>query len=166
MLASPSALGLCFICSCLALHWATVSVLPCQPIPSYRANRGGPLCGCPAVWEGNASSFLHGPVSAFTSAQPRGRVALTSRVRWPSPRPSKERNANPKQPWPLTASKSDWEQLSTWYFPDRTLQLIFPHWVWQSCKDLEPKEFISSVVHYASGSACLGSPSWIPPGTP
>lgn len=153
MPASLSALGRCFICSCLALHWATVSSLPCQPIPSCMANREGPLCGCPAVWREMLPVSSTAPCLPLPQHSPGSGWHGLSRVRWPSPRPSKERNANPKQPWPLTASKSDWDQLSTWYFPDRILQLIFPHWVWQGCKDLEPKEFSRPVAHYASGSA-------------
>lgn len=59
--------------------------LPAQPILHGQQRR-------PFVWlscsvGGGASGFLLSPSPAFTSAQPRGRVALPSRVCRPSPRP-------------------------------------------------------------------------------
>lgn len=80
MPASPSALGLCFIYSCLALHWATASTLARQPRPACEARRGGPLCGCPAVWEGDASGFHLSPESRlyFSTAQGQGGTDLES----------------------------------------------------------------------------------------
>lgn len=76
-----SLLGLCFICSCLALHWVTVSALPGQPVPSCLASRGGPLCCClGAGVEVRLLIFVPSPVSwVYFGSSPASGVAFPSK---------------------------------------------------------------------------------------